>query len=34
MTDSMRLDTLLDETRQFPPAEAFRAAAHAGSEAV
>ena len=24
MTDTMRLDTLLDEQRQFPPTEAFR----------
>ena len=34
MTDATRLDTLLDETRQFPPTEAFRNAAHAGSESV
>ncbi len=34
MTDTMRLDTLLDEQRQFPPTEAFRTAAHAGSESV
>ena len=31
MTDAMRLDTLLDETRKFPPCETFRTAAHAGS---
>ncbi len=30
MTDAMRLDTLLDESREFPPGEAFRAAAHCG----
>jgi len=34
MTDPMRLDTLLEEQRQFPPTEAFRTAAHAGSESV
>ncbi len=34
MTDSMRLDTLLDEHREFPPSDAFRAAAHAHSAAV
>jgi acetyl-CoA synthetase len=34
MTDSMRFDTLLDERREFPPSDAFRAAAHAHSDAV
>jgi acetyl-CoA synthetase len=30
----MRFDTLLDERREFPPSDAFRAAAHAHSDAV
>jgi len=34
MTDAHRIDTLLDETRVFPPPEAFRAAAHCGSAAL
>jgi len=34
MTESMRLDTLLQETRVFPPSEAFRAAAHAAGEDI
>ena len=34
MTDAMRLDTLLDESRTFPPPESFRRAAHAASEDV
>src|SRR5512146_525071 len=34
MTDTMRLTTLLDESRTFPPTPEFRAAAHAGSEAI
>ncbi len=34
MTDAHRIDTLLDETRVFPPSDAFRAAAHCGSAAL
>jgi acetyl-CoA synthetase len=34
MTETQRLDTLLQETRKFPPAEAFRKAAHVSSEAI
>jgi acetyl-CoA synthetase len=34
MTDAMRLDTLLDESRQFPPSDAFRSQANCGDEAV
>ena len=34
MTDAMRLDTLLDESRSFPPSESFRQAAHAKSEDI
>ncbi len=34
MTDAMRLTTLLDEQRTFPPSPEFRAAAHANSEAI
>ncbi len=34
MSDTQRLDTLLDESRRFPPSEAFRAAAHCGSDAL
>jgi acetyl-CoA synthetase len=34
MTDSTRIDSLLEESRQFPPAEAFRKAAHAGSDGL
>ncbi|MFI5207211.1 MAG: acetate--CoA ligase [Gemmatimonadales bacterium] len=34
MTETQRLDTLLQESRKFPPGEAFRKAAHAGSEAI
>jgi acetyl-CoA synthetase len=34
MTDPMRLATLLSEQREFPPSEAFRAAAHCSSDAV
>jgi acetyl-CoA synthetase len=34
MTDSMRLDTLLEESRSFPPGEAFRSNAHCASEAI
>ncbi|MEK6609736.1 MAG: acetate--CoA ligase [Gemmatimonadota bacterium] len=33
MSDTQRLDTLLDESRRFPPSEAFRSAAHCNSEA-
>jgi len=34
MNDSMRIDSLLQESRRFPPAEAFRRAAHQSSDAV
>jgi len=34
MTDTMRLDTLLEESRSFPPSDAFRRAAHASSDAI
>jgi acetyl-CoA synthetase len=34
MTDTMRLDTLLDEHRVFPPPEAFRAAANARDASI
>ena len=34
MTDAMRLDTLLEESREFPPGEAFRAAAHCGDASI
>ncbi len=34
MTDSMRLDTLLDERRVFPPSEAFREAANCATDAI
>jgi len=32
MTDLLRLDTLLDENRVFPPSDGFRAAAHASTD--
>ena len=32
MTDLLRLDTLLDENRVFPPSDAFRAAAHVATD--
>jgi acetyl-CoA synthetase len=34
MTDTIHLDTLLDETRIFPPSESFRAAAHAATPSI
>ena len=34
MSDTQRLDTLLHESRRFPPSDAFRAAAHCGSDAL
>jgi len=34
MSDSMRIATLLDEQRVFPPGEKFRAAAHCDSDAL
>jgi acetyl-CoA synthetase len=34
MSDLQRIDTLLDETRVFPPPEAFRTSAHASSDAL
>jgi acetyl-CoA synthetase len=34
MSDSTRLDTLLDENRVFPPPEAFRTAAHCRDDSV
>jgi len=34
MTDAMRLDSLLDENREFPPGEAFRVAAHCGDAGI
>ena len=34
MTDSTRIDSLLEESRQFPPAEAFRKAAHVGADTL
>ncbi len=34
MTDVHRIDTLLEETRVFPPPESFRAGAHCGSAAM
>jgi len=34
MTDAMRLDTLLDESRRFPPSDAFRSQANCGDPAV
>jgi acetyl-CoA synthetase len=34
MTETQRLDTLLQESRKFPPAEAFRKTAHVSSEAI
>jgi acetyl-CoA synthetase len=34
MTDLLRLDTLLDENRVFPPSEGFRSAAHASTDDV
>ena len=34
MTDTMRLDTLLEETRRFPPSDAFRKTAHSSSDGI
>jgi len=34
MTDAMRLDTLLDENREFPPGESFRASANCGDAGI
>jgi len=34
MTDVLRIDTLLDETRVFPPPESFRASAHCPSSTL